>query len=111
MLGAEEVPAVADLDVGVEREAGLVDLERRELALEQVEELAVGGELLERRDEPALEPAGRLPAHVRAAEERGDQRVEGLVARPGSRPTWLAVSVPPPERHGRPSRRAICPDA
>src|SRR5438128_5526798 len=78
--GAEEVPALADLDVGVEREAPLVDLDRGELALEEVEQLAVGDELLEARHESALEPARRLPADVRAGEERAEQRVEGLVA-------------------------------
>src|SRR5205823_2015041 len=74
--GAEEVPAVADLDVRVECERRLVDLDGRELALEEIEELAVRDELLEARHQAALEPAGRLPADVRAREEGAEERVE-----------------------------------
>src|SRR5437763_14644768 len=70
VLGAEEVPAVADLDVRAEGEARVVDLGRGELVQQQVEQLAVRDELLERRDEPALEPSCRLPADVRTREER-----------------------------------------
>jgi hypothetical protein len=81
VLGAEEVPAVADLDVRAEGETLLVDRGRGELMQQQIEELAVGRELLEAGDQAALEPAGRLPAHVRAGEEGRLQGVHRLVAR------------------------------
>ena len=50
--GAEEVAALPDLGVGVEGEAGLVDLGRRELVQQEVEQLAVGHELLEQVTRP-----------------------------------------------------------
>src|SRR5207302_3152649 len=81
VLRAEEVPAVAYLDVRVEREARLVHLDRRELRPQQVDQLAVGDELLEARDQAALQPPRRLPADVCTGEERGLQGVEALVPR------------------------------
>ena len=85
VLGAEEVPAVAHLDVRVEREARLVDLERRELRLQEVDQLDVGDELRERRDEAALEPARRLPDDVRAGQEGRPAACSSTRSRPGSR--------------------------
>ena len=61
---------MADLDVGVEREAVLVDREGRELGAQDAQELDVDDELLEARDEAALEPAGRVQHQVGAREER-----------------------------------------
>jgi hypothetical protein len=66
VLGTEEVPALADLDVRVVGEAGLVDRGRRELLLQQLDQLDVRDELLEAGDQAPLQPPGRLPAHVRA---------------------------------------------
>src|SRR5919112_2761197 len=77
----EEVTAVAHLDVSLVRKAALVDVQGRELVPQQVQELAVGGELLEGGDQPAFEPAGGLPADVGAGEERRTHGVERLVAR------------------------------
>src|SRR6478672_13972292 len=65
---AEEVAALADLEVGVEREARLVDLEWRELLLEHPQDLDVDDELLVARHEPRLEPARRMHDPVRAGE-------------------------------------------
>ena len=45
VLAAEEMAAVADLDVRVEGETRIVDLERRELLEQQIEQLRVGDEL------------------------------------------------------------------
>src|SRR5581483_2447814 len=79
--GAEEVAPVADLHVRVEREARVVDGGGGELGEQQDEQLEVRDELLERGDEAALQPAGRLPADVRAREKRSLKRVQGLVPR------------------------------
>ncbi len=56
---AEEVPGVADLDVRVEGERRLVELDRRELVQEEVEQLEVGDHLLEARGRarPRSQPA------------------------------------------------------
>ena len=57
MRRAEEVAAMTDLDVGVEGETLGRNLDRSKLVVEQVENLGIGDELLETRDEATLEPA------------------------------------------------------
>ncbi len=54
---AEEVAAGADLLVGAEGQALLVDLERRELHLQHAQDLDVDDELLVAGDEARLQPA------------------------------------------------------
>jgi hypothetical protein len=73
------VAALADLEMGVEREARLVDLERRELLLEHPQDLDVDDELLVARHESRLEPARRVHDPVRAGEERRQHRHHRLV--------------------------------
>src|SRR5947209_3571984 len=52
--GAEEVPAGADLGVGAEGEAVLVELHRREFVAQLAQQLDVDDELLVARHQPAL---------------------------------------------------------
>jgi len=65
---------LADLLVGAEGEARLVDLQRRELVLELAQDLDVDDELLVAGDEPGLEPARGVHDEVRAGEEGPDPR-------------------------------------
>src|SRR4051812_27982165 len=60
VLGAQEIASRADLRVRRERERALVERDRRELPAQQLQQLDVEHELLEARDEAALQPPGRL---------------------------------------------------
>src|SRR5436305_1173819 len=103
--GAEEVAAVADLLVGAVRQAGLVDLERRELLLQHAQHLDVDDELLVAGDESGLEPAGGVLDEVRAGQERRQHRVQALVG--GLRVGGLArreEAAPGPPRQAEPAR-------
>src|SRR6185312_683421 len=75
----EEVAAVTHLFVGAVREAGLVDLERRELLLQHPQDLDVDDELLVAADQARLQPAGRVHDVVRAGQEGRQHRHERLV--------------------------------
>src|SRR5215217_1030330 len=77
--GTEEVAALADLLVRAERQARLVDLQRRELVPQHPQQLDVDDELLVARHEAALEPAGRVHDEVGAGQERRQQRHQRLV--------------------------------
>src|SRR5580693_9761359 len=83
VLCAEEVAAVADLLVRAEGQRCLVDLQRREFHPQHAQQLDVDDELLVARDQPALEPAGRVHDPVRAGEKRRQQRHQRLVRRLG----------------------------
>ena len=62
---AEEVAARADLGDRVEPELVVVDRERHEDLGHLLEQLGVEDQLLERRRQPALEPAGALVEQAR----------------------------------------------
>ena len=66
----EEVAAGPDVGDRLEAEAGLVDRDRLEDLRHHLQDLGVDDQLLERRGQAALEPAGALVEQVDAAHDR-----------------------------------------
>jgi hypothetical protein len=77
--GTQEMPAVTDLLVRAEGQRLLVDLQRRELHPQHLQQLDVDDELLIAADQAALQPAGRVHDEVGTGQEGGQQRHQRLV--------------------------------
>ena len=99
-LEPKKWPPGPDLGDRVEAEGRLVDLEGHEDLGHHLEDLGVDDQLLERRGQAALEPAGALVEQVHPAHDRAPHRHLGLVGR-------LGIDDARGRRVRRPPRQAI----